>query len=282
MNRSPRWTDAASGAAGRRFLHHRTDLEDAVCSLLSVPRIGSAPGVPDRIGSAPGVPDREAEIRTLLAMASHDLNSPLTSIAAHVEMLRSDYADALGDDFARDLAAIERGVRRMTRLTRDLVDHAKADHTLEPVPMSLRQLVAEVVADHTSGTHPAVITVTGTLPDVLADADLLRRVFDNLVGNAVKYTRPGETPEIDINGLAGTDGTVLVRVTDRGIGIPAGDRPRVFDAFHRCANSRGYPGTGLGLASCRRIVERLGGRIGADDNPGGGSLFWFTLPGAAR
>ncbi|MEU4620387.1 HAMP domain-containing sensor histidine kinase [Actinoplanes sp. NPDC023801] len=224
----------------------------------------------------------EAELRTLLAMASHDLNSPLTSIAAHVEMLRSDYADALGEDFAEDLAAIERGLRRMTRMTRDLVDHAKADHPLDPVPTSLRELVAEAVADHTAGPTPPEITVTGTLPDILADADLLRRVFDNLIGNAVKYTRPGETPQINVNGLVGTDATVLIRITDRGIGVPAGDRPKVFDAFHRCHNSRGYPGTGLGLASCRRIVERLGGRIGVTGNPGGGSLFWFTLPGTAR
>ncbi|WP_425322654.1 sensor histidine kinase [Actinoplanes ianthinogenes] len=74
---------------------------------------------------------------------------------------------------------------------------------------------------------------------------------------------------------------MLVEIADRGIGIPAAERPRVFDAFHRCANSGGYPGTGLGLAICKRIVERHGGRIGADENPGGGSRFWFTLPGAA-
>jgi signal transduction histidine kinase len=224
--------------------------------------------------------DRETELRALLTMASHDLKNPLSSVAAHVEMLRADYAPTLGDDFTRDLASIERGLRRMSRLTQDLLDYAKAGHTLDPAPTSLHDMVTDVAADHTGGPNPPTVTVTGTLPDVLADAGLLRHVLDNLIGNAVKYTPAGDTPRIEVSAHPQPDGTVLVRVADRGIGIPAGDRPKVFDAFHRSANSGGYPGTGLGLAICRRIVERHGGQIGVDENPGGGSLFWFTIPAA--
>jgi signal transduction histidine kinase len=213
-------------------------------------------------------------------MASHDLKNPLSSVAAHVEMLRADYAAALGADFTRDLTAIERGLRRMTRLTQDLLDYAQAGHTLDPATTSLQEMVTDVVADHVAVPHPPEVTVTGTLPDALADAGLLRHVLDNLVGNAVKYTPAGGTPRIAISARARRDGTVLVEVADRGIGIPSADRPRVFDAFHRCATSGGYSGTGLGLAICRRIVERHGGRIGVTENPGGGSLFWFTVPAA--
>lgn len=229
---------------------------------------------PDR---NPPQADCETEPHMLLAMASHDLNGPLTSISAHVEMLRADYAATLNEGFARDLAAIERGLGRMMRLTRDLVDHARAEHAVEPVRVSLAELVAETITDLGA---TSVVSVAGPLPDVLADPGLLRRVLDNLFGNAIKYTRPGETPEIKINASARTDGTVLLEIADRGVGIADGDRTRVFEAFRRCAGADGYPGTGLGLTICRRIIEGHGGRIGVEENPGGGSVFWFTLTAA--
>jgi signal transduction histidine kinase len=219
---------------------------------------------------------REAELRALMTMASHDLKSPLTSVSAHVEMLRADYEAALGDDFGRDLAAIERGLRRIGRLTQDLLDYAQAEHTLTLSPVSLGEALRDVVADHDTGPERAEI-VADALPAVVADAALLRHVLDNLLGNAIKYSRAGGTPRITISTRAPAGGWVRVEVADRGIGIPAADRPKVFEAFHRCANSGGYPGTGLGLAICRRIIERHGGQIGVEGNPGGGSRFWFTI-----
>jgi signal transduction histidine kinase len=119
--------------------------------------------------------------------------------------------------------------------------------------------------------------VIGTLPTVVADTTLIAHVLDNLIGNAIKYTPAGAVPEIEVSARRLADGTVRIDVADRGIGIPAADRPKLFDAFHRCGNSSGYAGTGLGLNICRRVVERHGGRIGAEDNPGGGTRFWFTL-----
>ncbi|MEV6345589.1 HAMP domain-containing sensor histidine kinase [Actinoplanes sp. NPDC051851] len=222
--------------------------------------------------------DRETELRDLLAMASHDLRSPLTSVTAHVEMLRADYVTVLGDDFARDIAAIERGLRRMTRLTQDLFEYARAGHELDLAPTSLAEMVADVISDHVTGTDQGSVTVTGALPRVYADAALLRHVLDNLIGNAVKYTRPGVPAQVEIGAHGMPDGAVLIAVTDRGIGIPAADRAGVFEPYRRGANSGGYTGTGLGLAICRRIVERHGGHIGVDENPAGGSRFWFTLP----
>ncbi|WP_436536328.1 sensor histidine kinase [Actinoplanes sp. HUAS TT8] len=220
-----------------------------------------------------------AELRALMVMASHDLKNPLASVTAHVDMIRADYADVLDERFARDLAAIERGLGRMTRLTQDLLDYAKADHTLDITSVSLSGMVADVIADHVlTGADPPEIVVGETLPDVPADAGLLRHVLDNLVGNAVKYARRATTSRIEISAHPQIDGSVLVEVADSGIGIPAADRSKIFDPFHRCANSAGYPGTGLGLAICKRIVERHGGRIGVDQNPGGGSRFWFTVP----
>lgn len=225
----------------------------------------------------------ESDLRALMTMASHDIKSPLTSVTAHVEMLRADYADALGQEFQRDLAAIERGLRRIGRLAQDLLDYARADHnTLELSPTSLQELVSDVVDEHRTSAERARIVVTGPLPTVVADPQLLRHVLDNLIGNAIKYTPAGRTPQIKISARTRADGTTRIEIADRGIGVPADDRPKIFDAFHRCANGTGRPGTGLGLAICQRIVDRHGGHIGIDDNPGGGSRFWFTIPPSAH
>ena len=169
-------------------------------------------------------------------------------------------------------------VKNPPKSPEDLLTYAKAGHTLNPTSVSLRGMVADVVADHAVTVNPPEISVAETMPDVLADATLLRHVLDNLVGNAIKYTQTGVTPQINISAGTQLAGTVLVEVTDCGIGIPATDRAKAFDTFHRCANSSAYPGTGLGLAICKRIIEQHGGRIGVDENPGGGSRFWFTIP----
>jgi signal transduction histidine kinase len=221
--------------------------------------------------------DRESELSALMAMAAHDLKNPLASITAHVAMLREDYGEA-GEDFHRDLAAIERGLHRLNRLTQELMDYARTDRRLDLQPVPLNDLAGEIADDHRTATTR--ISVSGVLPAVVADVTLLRHVLDNLIGNAVKYTPAGADPEIEIRARTAADGTTRIEVADRGIGIPDTDQPKLFGAFHRCANSTGYPGTGLGLNICRRIIERHGGRIGAEPNPGGGSRFWFTLPTA--
>ncbi|MEV4275155.1 sensor histidine kinase [Actinoplanes xinjiangensis] len=225
--------------------------------------------------------DRDAELRALMMMASHDMKSPLATVSAHVQMLREDYADELGDEFRRDLAAIERALRRMSQLTQDLLDYARADHTLDRSPVELREIIGEVITDHVAEPDEALVTLTGTWPVVTGDAGLLRHVLDNLIGNAVKYTPAGVAPQIEIEAWALPDGGIRVEVADHGIGVPAEDRQKIFDAFHRCANTGGRLGTGLGLAICRRIIERHGGTIGVEENIGGGSRFWFDLPSGA-
>ncbi|WIM99953.1 HAMP domain-containing sensor histidine kinase [Actinoplanes oblitus] len=217
------------------------------------------------------VSEREAELRAVMAMASHDLKSPLTSVVARVDLLRTDYSTLLGEEFEQAIAAIERGLHRMTRMTEELLGFAAAGHTLDMTVVPLQPMINEMSADHG-------IDIDGTLPDVFGDADLLRRVLDNLVGNAVKYTPVDKPPQIRVSAHSRPDGTVRIEVADRGIGIPIDDQSRVFDPFHRCANRDGRPGTGLGLAICKRIIERHGGHIGVDENPGGGSRFWFTVP----
>jgi len=106
---------------------------------------------------------------------------------------------------------------------------------------------------------------------------MLRHVLDNLIGNALKYVRPGSRARVDVTATRAPDG-VRVEVADRGIGIAEADKPEVFETFHRSTAAAGYAGTGLGLAICKRIVQRHGGEIGVADNQGGGTRFFFTLP----
>jgi signal transduction histidine kinase len=117
---------------------------------------------------------------------------------------------------------------------------------------------------------------------VHADRVMVRQLLDNLVGNALKYTLPGQPARIDIaaHQRAGDASTVRIEIADRGIGIPTEEQPHVFNTFHRAAAHTGYGGTGLGLAICHRVVDRHGGTIGVSDNPGGGTRVTFTLPAA--
>ncbi|MEU4244747.1 ATP-binding protein [Actinoplanes sp. NPDC026619] len=232
--------------------------------------------------------EREADLRAFAAVAAHDLRAPLSVVAGYADLLNDGLAD--GDDAAtlRPTAArIISGVDRMRRLIEDLLAYATArDGSLNLEPVALRGLVDEVVTDRVThlrvpgGPQPPLPDITSAaLPLVLVDRVMVRQLLDNLIGNALKYTRPGEQACIVISAHPQPDGRTRIDVADRGIGIPPEDRPRVFTSFHRVAqHAGGYPGTGLGLAICHRVVERHGGDIVATDNPGGGTVISFTLP----
>ncbi|MER7280223.1 ATP-binding protein [Dactylosporangium sp. NPDC000244] len=231
------------------------------------------------------------ELSSFAGVVAHDLLNPLTTIDGWAENLGETLHTMPADDPAvRDagdsLVRITRASARMRHLINDLLAYTTARNAaIAPVDVGLDELVTEVTNARTdlaaaAGT-PRPEFALGRLDDVRADPVLLRQLLDNLVGNAVKYTAPGTTPRIAIaSGLDG-DGLVRVELADNGIGIPPGQHDAIFTNFHRAHRSSGYAGTGLGLAICKRIVERHGGTIRADDNPGGGSRFTFTLPPAS-
>ncbi|WP_229073707.1 ATP-binding protein [Actinoplanes sp. DH11] len=236
----------------------------------------------------------ETELRGFAAVVAHDLKSPLSSILGYADLMLEDLNQVAADGDPEALAEARRGAakvidgaNRMQRLITELLDYAAArDATLRLADVDLRSLVDDVVTTRTDapdgpdgpGSRPDVFV--GPMPAVRADPVLLRQVIDNLIGNAIKYTPPGRAARIDVTARTEADGTVRVQVADRGIGIPAGEHALVFDSFHRASNGTAHPGTGLGLAICRRIVERHGGRIEAGPNPGGGTVFVFTVPAA--
>lgn len=217
-------------------------------------------------------------------MVAHDLKSPLTSVRGFAELIADalDSQPAAVDQARYSAAKVIAGAARMEKLIDELLDYTAArDATLRIAEVSLRAVVDDVVtaridAPDENGCRPDIFV--GTLPAVLADPVLLRQVVDNLVGNAIKYTPPGRAPRIDITARAGQGGAVRIQIADRGIGIPDGEHAAVFGSFHRASNGAAHPGTGLGLAICRRIVERHGGHIEAAPNPGGGTVFTFTIP----
>ncbi|MGX6603845.1 ATP-binding protein [Micromonosporaceae bacterium Da 78-11] len=226
----------------------------------------------------------ETDLAVFAGVVAHDLKAPLAVIRGHCEAAGEDLGDVPSGpalDSARSaLVRIIHAVDRMAGLIDTLLAYTTArDAPLRLLDVDLGQLVAEVIEDRTAhlrADRPDFYV--GPLPEVRADPAMLRHVLDNLVGNALKYVRPGKTARVDVTAEELPTGQVQVVFADRGIGIPDGDKPEIFETFHRASTAAGYAGTGLGLAICKRIVERHGGEIGVADNPGGGTRFHFTLP----
>jgi PAS domain S-box-containing protein len=232
----------------------------------------------------------EAELREFAGVVAHDLNAPLAAVCGYAEVLRDDLQAGLAAEPTVD--KILAGVARMRDLIDDLLTYTTArDGACHLQPVDLQAVVSAVITERTDHLRAAARTgggglfpdiYTGPLPSVTADPAMLRQLLDNLIGNALKYTVPGQPARVDISAHARDgDTTVRVEIADRGIGIPPGEHEQVFSSFHRAHASHSYTGTGLGLAICQRIIDRHGGRIGVTDNPGGGSRFWFTLNAAS-
>jgi signal transduction histidine kinase len=212
-------------------------------------------------------------------VTSHDLQAPLTTISMYAELLERRH----GPEPAGSHDLID-GIREATQqartLIRDLLEYSRAgrgDISVEPLRAALvvnQALEALAGPIESAGADVRV----GSLPVVLADRSNLCRVFQNLVGNAVKFTR-GEDPEVSIE--AELDGEMWrFSVRDNGIGMDPESTGRIFEPFRRLHGEEEYPGTGIGLAVCERIVEQHGGRIWVSSRRGEGSVFSFTIPAA--
>jgi len=224
---------------------------------------------------------RTDELRTALLNAiSHDLRTPLASIIASAGSLRQRdvvWSDEQVQEFAAD---IEEEARRLNRIVGNLLDLSRIEagslrpdkqwHDLSALIDDVLGRLRSIAADHT-----LVVEVPEDLPPVLIDYVQIDEVLSNLVENAVKYTPPGT--EIRISVLP-VDEAVAVHVTDGGPGFTAAELPHLFEAFYRGDARAGRTGTGLGLAVAQGLVEAHGGRIWAENRPGGGGLVGFTLP----
>ncbi len=221
-----------------------------------------------------------AELEQFAYVASHDLQEPLRKVASFCQLLEKRYADQLDDrgrqyiDFAVD------GAKRMQRLINDLLAFSRVGRSGDVrVPVPLGQpldaaIAALQVAVEESG---AVIERPDQLPEVLGDPTLLTMLWQNLIGNAIKFRAPDRAPAVRITAEPGA-GQWQLCVTDNGIGIAPEFADKVFVIFQRLHRREAYPGTGIGLALCKRIVEQHGGQISIDTGHAGGTRICLTLP----
>ena len=218
-----------------------------------------------------------AELQQFAYVASHDLQEPLRMVASYTQLLGKRYQGKLDKDADEFIGYAVDGATRMQRLIRDLLEYSRVgsenkslEHTDSEVVLRqvLDNLSASVRERHAEVTHDP-------LPIVHANPTHLTQVFQNLIGNALKFQ--GDSPaKIHVGAKAVPDGWEF-SVRDNGVGIPADQLGRIFSIFQRLHGQSEYPGTGIGLAICKRIVEKYGGNIRVESELGTGSIFYFTL-----
>jgi PAS domain S-box-containing protein len=224
------------------------------------------------------------ELERFASVAAHDLREPLHTVAGFAELLSHDLDGQLDARHATFLAHMTDAVRRMGDLVEDLLEYARGTAGAsrpEPVRVDVATSVAAVRAELAGAIERRSVRLDVELADgtvVLAQDRDVNAVLRNLLSNAVKFAAVA-APRVSVRS-ARVNGAWQIDVIDNGIGIDPGQRPRIFQAFHRLHSAAEYPGTGLGLAIAQRVVERHGGTIGVDSTVGEGSRFWFTLPAA--
>jgi signal transduction histidine kinase len=219
------------------------------------------------------------ELEQFASIASHDLQEPLRKIRTFTQRLTEIEAERLSDTGRDYLQRSNSAAERMQKLIADLLRFSRvATHGRPFAPVDLEQVTREVLVDLEDQVERSGATVhVGELPTISADALQMRQLIQNLVSNALKFRRPGVTPEVSIDGS--TDGaTARIVVRDNGIGFEDQYSRRIFRVFERLHGRNDYPGTGIGLALCRKIAERHGGTIVAESAPGVGSTFTVTVP----
>ncbi len=259
-----------------------TVLSTAAARLDDLRPFAAGPGVVAVYRDVTADRAQRDELAGFAGMVAHDLRSPLTAARGWVELVQLGLGRATREDLVSWLDHAHEATDRMGTLIEDLLAHAgSTGQALELVDVDLAALVRDVVA--VQGADDAVVVLD--LPPVRADAGLVRQLMVNLVGNALKYADPAVAPHVVVDAVPPDDdgsSEVVVRVTDNGLGIAPEDREAVFSRFYRAHREHAdIHGHGLGLALCRTVVERHGGRIRVEDAPGGrGSRFVLTLPGA--
>lgn len=220
-----------------------------------------------------------AELERFAYIASHDLQEPLRVVSSFAQLLARRYQGKLDKDADDYIGFLVDGVARMKRLLNDLLVYSKL---MRNGPHLGRIRVGEAVEHALGKLRPAIaesraVVRVGALPEVNADGDRLTQVMENLIGNAIKFRRPDAPPEIEVSHERRGD-EWLFSVRDNGIGVEPKYFDRIFIVFQRLHTADAYPGTGIGLATCKLIIERHGGRIWIESSPGEGSTFRFTLP----
>jgi light-regulated signal transduction histidine kinase (bacteriophytochrome) len=211
--------------------------------------------------------------------ASHDLQEPLRTIATQVQMLERRCQDKLDERALTHIRTATQSAGRLQRLIKDLLVHARAGKNESFKPVALPEIMPTVLEDLQVALDEAQAEICcGDLPTVLGNQHLLACLLRNLLSNALKFRKPGVPPHIEVN--ARTEGNEWgISVSDNGLGIERAYQDRIFGLFQRLHTQDNYAGSGIGLATCKKIAELHGGRIWVDSSGlDRGSAFCFALP----
>lgn len=222
------------------------------------------------------------ELQDFTYIASHDLREPLRKISAFGQLLQESLEGKLDEDEEENFAFMIDGATRMQQMVNDLLLYSRVTTKAKPyehvdlnaVIENLKDVELAVQVEETGG----VINVPEPLPPVQADPSQMHQLLQNLIGNGLKYSREGVAPVITVRSRQEAGKKVRIEVLDNGIGIEEENYANIFGMFKRLHSRDDYEGSGIGLAVCKKIVERHGGEIGVESNSGEGSTFWFTVP----
>lgn len=225
-----------------------------------------------------------SELEAFSYSVSHDLRAPLRHIAGYSEKLDRHLADGVDETTTRYLDVIGNSARRMSTLIEDLLLYSRLGRSamrLQPTDMqALAEEVRGMVSTQAEGRD--IQWQIGGLPVVLADTSMMRQVWQNLLGNAVKYTGQRQHAEITVGFERDEAGNAVFHVRDNGVGFDMAYAAKLFGVFQRLHKASDFPGTGIGLANVQRILARHGGRIWFDAEPERGATFHFSLPAMAQ
>jgi len=223
-----------------------------------------------------------SELEQFAYVASHDLQEPLRMVSSYAQLLGRRYGDKLGTDAREFMGYIVDGAARMKQLIEDLLAYSRVGtKSRDFKPIELEKALSRALANLKAAIDESGAAVThDPLPTLPADPVQLAQVFQNLIGNALKF-RSQSAPKVHV-AVHDLGEACEIAVRDNGIGIEPQYFERIFMVFQRLHDKGQYPGTGIGLAICKKVVDRHGGRIWGDGRPGQGAKFTFTLPRARR
>ena len=223
--------------------------------------------------------NRNKELEQFAYVASHDLQEPLRKVSSFVQLFAKRYAGQVDETGQSYLNFAVDGARRMQLLIDDLLHYSRVSRGQgEQTPVDLERVYKALLQDLSQVIEDTGATLEcGPLPVVNGEPGQMRALLQNLIGNALKYHKPGVAPHIRVRSETNEDGVATVHVEDNGIGIEQRFFERIFVIFQRLHNRIEYPGSGIGLAICKRIVENHGGRLWLESTAGQGSTFHFTI-----
>ena len=220
-----------------------------------------------------------ADLEQFAYAASHDLQEPLRTITRYVQLLERRMGANADADTREFMGFVQDGAKRMSAQIKDLLDYSRiGSRGQDMARVDCGEMISEIRRDLAAGIEECgAKLIVHSLPSVQADRHQLIRVLQNLIANAIRYRQPGRAPRIEVSASAVEDEWVF-SVADNGIGIDPQYFDRIFIIFQRLHTKHEYGGTGIGLALCKRIIERHGGHIWLTSTPGEGSTFYFSLP----